>query len=60
MSEIKKTKNPNLFSETFHDLVITEESEKLIKNWVWFREIRSQVLKQIEEKLLIQGLDYKK
>ena len=40
----------NLFSEKFHDIPGSQQSHEFLENWTWFREFRSQILKEIEIK----------
>ena len=39
-----------MFSEKFHDIPGSEQSHEFLDNWRWFREFRSQILKEIEIK----------
>ena len=39
-----------LFSEKFHDIPGSEQAPEFLENWTWFREFRSQILKEIEIK----------
>ena len=39
-----------MFSEKFHDIPDSEQSHEFLDNWTWFREFRSQILKEIEIK----------